>query len=164
MSDVLRVAYHESGHVMVGTLLGLRLMDVDIERDADGGNGHTNFAPPSPREAATPEFVERVVTTFLAGFVAEARFVGERSWDGSGWDVDMLLRDWLRRLSPDERVRRRHLERLLSRAEKLLDNEPTWQMVESVAQALAEKRHLTVAEVESLLISAGPSRGSPATS
>ena len=44
----MAVAYHEAGHVVVGRLLGLQLLDADLYPDGEGGRGHTNFAHPGP--------------------------------------------------------------------------------------------------------------------
>src|SRR5215813_7100961 len=40
------IAYHEAGHVVVGHLLGLQLLDTDILPDDEGGRAHTHFAHP----------------------------------------------------------------------------------------------------------------------
>ncbi|HKT83615.1 MAG TPA: hypothetical protein VJQ84_07235, partial [Solirubrobacterales bacterium] len=80
-ADLRTIAYHEAGHVVVGTRLGLDVLGTDVDRDGEGGRGHTHFASPGawfqprPGRLTTRErdFVERVVTTFMAGFAAEVR-------------------------------------------------------------------------------------------
>lgn len=132
--DLRAIAYHEAGHVVVGTLLGLTVLATDLDRDGEGGRGHTHFAN-SPRR--DPEFVERVVTTFMAGFAAEER-VAVPDPDGSGYDIDLTLREWLRHLEPDPDRRPRRADEFYERAKRLLEKPVNWQAVEAVASALLQ--------------------------
>lgn len=141
--DKRAIAYHEAGHIVVGTLLGLRVLDADLEPDGQGGNGHTHFEPPGPwfRPAAgrlterERDFVERVVTTFMAGYAAEER-LGGADPEGSGWDVDLALREWLGHLEPDRSLRPAVAEAFRGRAAAALDGPGAWASVERVAAAL----------------------------
>src|SRR2546421_11618641 len=91
MDDLEEIAFHEAGHVVAGQRLGLRLLDTDLYPDNEGGRGHTNFAPPEPwfrprKGRLTPaetDFVERGLTTFMAGYAAESR-PGHDGPGGSG--------------------------------------------------------------------------------
>ena len=153
-STLEEVAYHEAGHVVVGHLLGVELASVDILRDGEGGNGHTIFnVPPWFRPSATLDerrrrYAEAVVTTFLAGPIAEARVAGFHNLEGSGYDLDAVAREWLRLLEPPERYEAR-LDELTVRAEALVDE--NWPAIERLAQALLERRSLTGAEALQLL-------------
>jgi hypothetical protein len=146
------IAYHEAGHVVVGRQLGLRLLDADIHPDDEGGRGHTNFAHPGPW--FTPErgrltedeldFIERVLTTFMAGYAAESR-AGHDDPEGSGWDRDASIREWARYLEQPA------LDRFLERARDLVARPESWSAIETVAAALREKGRLVEADVDQIL-------------
>ena len=149
------VAYHEAGHVVVGHLLGLDLIDVDVLPDQEGGNGHTNFRPPpwfdagpnaapgEPPDDRRRAFVEAVVITFLAGSLAEARVAGLRDRDGDGFDLDAIVSEWLKRLGDREGAEER-LAELGRRAQELVD--ANWAAIDRLAPALLERRRLGAAE------------------
>ena len=128
--------------MVAGHLLGLTLLAADLDPDPDGGLGHTHFAP-SPRRDR--EFVEAVVTAYLAGFVAESRRAGSEAWDGAGFDLRESTQDWLA-LDPDSRepVPER-LRRLRERAEALLAS--NWALVEAVAAGLLAEHRLSSARL-----------------
>ena len=131
-SELRAIAYHEAGHVVVGIRLGLEVLDSDIERDGEGGRGHTHFAP---ADAGDRGQVERVVTTFMAGFAAEIK-LGSADPQGSWYDVDLLLREWLAYLEPDPRRRPGLVGLFLARAQSELEAPGVWAAVEAVASAL----------------------------
>jgi hypothetical protein len=142
--DRRAIAYHEAGHVVIGTLLGLDLLSSDLDRDGQGGRGHTHFAQPGPwfRADSGPlsdrerEFVERVVTTFMAGFAAEER-AGSADPDGSGWDLDLAVREWIAYLRPDG-SRAQAADIFYERARAMLEAPTAWAAVERVAAALLD--------------------------
>lgn len=143
------IAYHEAGHVVVGRLMGLPALDSDLLRDDDGGNGHTHFAYPRPwfqprPGALTPaerDFVERLLTTFMAGFAAESRF-GHHDPEGSGYDVDQAARQWVGYVASNQADREAALHGYVERAEALLARPEVWQAVEAVASALLERQRI----------------------
>ena len=143
------VAYHEAGHVVVGHLLGLQATDSDLLKDREGGNAHTHFAHPGPwfqprpghLEPAERDFVERLLTTFMAGFAAESRF-GHHDPDGSGYDVDQASRQWVGYLAGTQPEREAALHDHLERADALLARPEVWRAVEAVAAALLERRRI----------------------
>jgi hypothetical protein len=134
------VAYHEAGHAVVGHRLGLDLVDVDVLGDAEGGHGHTNFRPPAwyrpeaPLDERHRSFVEAVVVTFLAGSVAEARIAGFRNTDASGFDLEAVALEWLRRLENPAPAA------LMRRAEELVD--ANWTAIQRLARTLMRVRRL----------------------
>lgn len=136
--DLRAIAYHEAGHVVVGTALGLEVLSTDIERDGEGGRGHTHFANSASRDR---DFVERVVTTFMAGFAAEER-LGVPDPDGSGFDVDLTLREWLKHLEPNPAERPRRADEFYERAKAELARPQAWRAVESIAAALLAARRV----------------------
>jgi len=145
------VAFHEAGHVVAGRLLGLELIDTDLLPDREGGRGHTHFADPG----VTPpprEFVERLLTIFMAGFAAESR-AGHADLDGSGYDRDQAARRWAGLLvgpGSDADVSA-VLESALERASALLDRPGAWAAVEAVAGELGRRRRLDAREVAEIL-------------
>ena len=148
----MAVAYHEAGHVVVGRLLGLQLLEADLHPDAEGGRGHTNFAHPgawfTPERGALTkaerDFIERVLTTFMAGYAAEER-AGHADLEGSGWDRDSSIREWALYLDrPD-------LDAFVERARDLVARPQNWRAIEAVAAALEEKGRLDAAEAAAVL-------------
>ena len=137
------IAHHEAGHVVAGLRLGLDLLDADILPDDEGGRGHTNFADPGPwfsprRGSLTPaerDFVERVLTTFMAGFAAESHW-GHVDLEGSGYDRDKSMREWARYLEDPS------LDRFLGRAREIVTEPSAWSAIERVAAALLEHQRL----------------------
>jgi hypothetical protein len=152
-STLDEVAYHEAGHVVVGTRLGLELAAVDVLPDHEGGNGHTVFNTPAwfrpsairnggPIEQRDHDLIEAVVKTFLAGAVAEARVAGFRNWEGSGFDLEAVAREWLGLLVPPDRLEAR-LEELNAEAEAMVSAPENWAAIERLARALLERKRLT---------------------
>lgn len=152
------IAYHEAGHIVVGTLLGLAVLDADTAADGQGGRGHTHFAPPGPwfqpargeLTWAERDFIERVVTTFMAGFAAEAR-LGTADPEGSGWDLDLALREWLGHLERDPSRRAEVAAGFLARARALLERPEAWAAVERVGAALLRRGRLDGAAARDLV-------------
>jgi hypothetical protein len=150
-SSVDEVAYHEAGHVVVGHRLGLELVDVDVEEDAEGGYGHTNFKPPTwfardgPLDDRSRTFIEAVATTFLAGTVAEARRAGFENWEAAGFDLDSVVQDWLLLLFPATEIQAR-LHSYGAAAARLVDEPENWLAIEKLAHALLKRRRLGAAE------------------
>lgn len=145
--ELKAVAFHEAGHVVVGTRLGLTVLDSDIDGDDDGGHGHTHFAAVDRRDR---EVVGRVVTTFMAGSAAEVK-LGFTSEDGSGFDFDAALREWLGYLEPNP-ARRPALARThFAIAEAELEQPGVWDSVQAVAAALLSRRRLDGSEARSLV-------------
>jgi hypothetical protein len=134
---------------VAGLLNGLKLLDVDLEADREGGRAHTNFAPPGPWFSPRPgapdkaerEFIDRVLTTFMAGYAAETRS-GHFDPEGSGYDRDQSVREWLSYLAPDPGARDHLLHGYLERARRLLESPESWRAVEAVAEALLSKGRL----------------------
>jgi hypothetical protein len=150
-STLEEVAFHEAGHVVVGHRVGLELVDVDIASDGQGGHGHTNFKPPSwfnrdgPLDERKRAFVEAVVTTFLAGSVAEARRAGFENWEAAGFDLDSVVRDWLLLLFPASGVEDR-VRAYGEMAARLVDDPANWKAIEELARLLLKRRRLTANE------------------
>jgi len=144
------IAYHEAGHVVVGHLLGLQLLDTDILPDDEGGRGHTHFAHPGswfqPQrgrlDARERDLIERVLTTFMAGFAAESRH-GEADVEGSGYDLDQSLREWVGYIAGTPRGREAALRGFLERAVSIVEGSQAWAAIEAVAAALLAEEQLS---------------------
>ncbi len=152
------IAYHEAGHAVVGLRMGLDLLGTDVLPDGAGGRGHTRFARPatwfgpSSREIGPRErdLVDRVLVTFLAGFAAESR-LGAADPEGSGYDVEEAVRDWIALLTTDEAGRQAALDSYFDRATSELARPGAWTEVETVAARLLRERSLDGAAVRALI-------------
>ena len=155
------IAYHEAGHAVVGVRLGLRLLGADILPDDAGGRGHTHFAHPGPWFKPDPghltpaerDLVDRVLVTFLAGFAAESR-IGEADPDGSGFDLEDAVRDWVRLLADDPGARQAEIDEHLSRAAELVGDPKNWRAVERLAGRLLDVERLDGADIRALVAEA----------
>ena len=159
------VAYHEAGHVAAGDRLGLTLVEVDIERDAEGGRGHTVFRAPewygeSSADPRSRAFVAALVTTFLAGTAAEARLAGFANPESSGFDEDAVIRRWAARLGPPAEVEAR-LATLRAEAARIVAEPATWAAIARLAGVLLRRRRLPAAAA---LAALGAGRRDPAPS
>jgi hypothetical protein len=149
-STAEEVAYHEAGHVVVGHRVGLKLVDVDVLEDGEGGHGHTNFETPSwfrrdPLDDRRRAFVAAVATTFLAGTIAEARHAGFENWEAAGFDLDSVVKEWLLLLHPAAEMADR-LQGYGEVAAGLVDEPANWQAIEKLARVLLKRRRLTASE------------------
>jgi hypothetical protein len=155
------VAYHEAGHVVVGSRLGLELVEVDVESDGEGGNGHSVFRTPAwfdpGRLSDGPgrAFVEDVITTFLAGTAAEARRAGFENPESSGFDEDAIVRGWAGRLGSGPEAES-GLRRLRAEAANLVGEPANWAAIDRLAGLLRDRRRLKGAEA--LAAAFGPNR------
>lgn len=144
------VAYHEAGHVVVGHRLGLKLVDVDVIEDGEGGYGHTNFETPAwfrrdPRDDRQRAFVAAVATTFLAGTIAEARRAGFENWEAAGFDLDSVVKEWLLLLHPATEIADR-LRAYGKVAAGLVEDPANWLAIERLGRALLKQPRLTASE------------------
>ncbi|HEX6548770.1 MAG TPA: hypothetical protein VF134_08525 [Candidatus Dormibacteraeota bacterium] len=151
-----QIARHEAGHVVVGEAMGLQLQDVDVLPDPDGGRGHTHFRAPDgwpPNNGLSPaqrDFVERVLTAFMAGHVAESA-TGIADPDGSAYDFDTAFREWLSYLTKDPEEQRQILGRCTQRANSILGRREARAALRAVADALLEKSRLSAAEATAIV-------------
>ena len=160
------IAYHEAGHVVVGHLLGLQLLDTDLWTDSEGGRGHTHFAHPGSwfqplrgtLSAREHDLIERVLTTFMAGLAAESRF-GHEDPDGSGYDVDQSMREWVSFIADTTEERSAALDRFLDRAATMVERPQVWGAIEAVASSLLQRRQLEGSAAAQIVVDA--LRGSP---
>lgn len=150
------VAYHESGHVVVGHRLGLDVVEVDVEADGDGGNGHSVFRSPdwfdpgAAGQGPAREFVEKLITTFLAGTAAEARRAGFENPESSGFDEDAVVGRWAAHLGRGAESEA-HLARLRGDAARLVGEPANWMAIGRLAGRLLERRRLDGVEALAVL-------------
>lgn len=158
-SGLAPIAYHEAGHVVVGHLLGLQLLDTDILPDDDGGRGHAHFAHPGrwfkpergPLTAREKDLIERVLTTFMAGLAAESHY-GEPDAQGSGYDRDQSLREWVSYVAETAEDRDAALRGFLERATGIVQRSDAWDAVQAVAAALLREERLPGAAAVQIVV------------
>ena len=161
------IAYHESGHAVIATRLGLRFQSVDITPSDRGTSGGIRGWSGRPLDQ---------ICVLIAGPVAQAKYSGfseaevreclvpvDLQMDHGGTNdlfnarnlaVDIAAATLgLHRSHPDVRSRQRELvEEQRSRVVDLLfGDDALWRAVQSVAAALLEHETLTGDEVLQLL-------------
>jgi ATP-dependent Zn protease len=160
-------AYHEAGHAVAAHAMGLKLHPVTIR--SRGGSAGPSI-PMDPLRGIRLEFgspkrtqlqIEAAIIVLLAGSIAQRRHEVQ-SWSLADREPDRAAGFALAlRVSPDPETAAAHLRWLELRAIRLV--EERWAAVERVANALLDKRTLTVKEISGL-VSASPSgRASRAT-
>jgi ATP-dependent Zn protease len=153
-ADPVRLtAYHEAGHAVIAQLCGQQITEVEIIGDDDHLGSVRSLRFPEP---LTPEHdpnmptapVERRLLCTAAGMVAEAMVSAREGWDESCEDLDAAVRlamkvvDDCDRVVPFLEIVRDHTEELLRR---------NWVAVETLAEALIERRRMSGEEVRRLL-------------
>jgi hypothetical protein len=128
----IATAYHEAGHAVVAIALRKNVERVSIEpNQLRLGQCKLKKGVHGPLKDA----VETEVLILLGGVVAESRHTGEYDWDAAHGDVQHI-RDLLQSRSGGPRQMNRYEQRLIDKAEHLLDQPGVWTAVERVAADL----------------------------
>lgn len=86
----------------------------------------------------------------MAGLAAEVK-LGAPDPDGSGFDLDAMMREWLAAIEPDPARRQGLLEEYLRRAQRELGQNGAWAAVEAIAAALLQAGRLDADALRRLL-------------
>ena len=147
---LVRTAYHEAGHAVVGHLVNRRLKTLTIVAQADT-LGHCVHH--SPWKRLNPEFdsglrtevkIGEEITVLYAGMLAEKKVSGRYNRIGADSDLRIVseLTDYV---AGQESGERRAYQRWLKfRTKRLLQLPPNWLLVESVAEALLKEKTLSM--------------------
>ena len=145
-------AYHEAGHAFMATRLGAKVRSVTIEPDNDDGPerfGDTQVVWRRSR-LSEREFRERAIRVSLAGPVAEMLYTGDPYHPGL---VAEWAHDWqaawelAEPLLPDHRRRLDYLEQTTGLLYHLMNAEPNWSAIASLADNLLAHETLEAEEV-----------------
>jgi len=149
-------AYHEAGHAFMAMLLGGKVRSVTIEPDNDDGPerfGDTQVIWRKSRYSER-ELCEYSIQVSLAGPVAEMLYSGDAYHPGL---VAEWAHDWqsawelAKPLFADHRRRLDYLERVTGQLYQLLDSEPNWSAVASLADNLLAHETLEHEEVKEIV-------------
>ena len=140
-----RTAYHEAGHLVIGSLFGFRCASVSIRPDESRGS--LGRVVPLDRSEGSREVIEQRLCTLFAGWAAERRFSPgeEREAREAAWGDDAQAEGYLERLGM-----RTHTARHLLRARTAALIEQHWPAIEYVARALLRHEELDGDEAERL--------------
>ena len=125
-------AYHEAGHAVMALALGRSVDHVSIQPDALF-LGHCEFRKAVFRPSE--DWLEREMLIALAGLAAEAIHSGDYAWDGAARDLRYARSLALDRAG-NERKAERLADRMLSKAEHVLNKPAHWRAVERLAVEL----------------------------
>src|SRR5882724_747151 len=117
------VAYHEAGHAVVARLLKFNVNYVTLKPVGDA-DGHCFIYKV---RQGTPEEAEAVVIQAMASQLAQAKYIGDPTSDGSHADDQKVIAKWLRNA-------RRSRESLGEEAVALVQTH--WAAISDVAQEL----------------------------
>jgi hypothetical protein len=141
-----RTAYHEAGHLVIGSLFGFRCSSVSIRPDEERGSLGRVIPLDGPESRShrvdsggqmvsgmSRETVEQWVCTIFAGFAAEVRFSPDTDDEAraGAWSDDEQAEDYLERAGMANDTKR-HL--LRGRTAALIEQH--WAAIEYVARAL----------------------------
>ncbi len=141
---LVATAYHEAGHAVVAVSLG-RLIDKVSIRPGNSPQGKSRLGVCQLRKgrskATRNEFEDDILILF-AGMVAESNFTGQYCKQGAGQDLQMVKRILQQRVRNQKQFDR-IFQRLLDKAEHVLDDEAHSQAVELVAKDLIERETIS---------------------
>lgn len=149
-------AYHEAGHAFMAVQLGAKVRSVTIDPDNDDGPkrfGDTQVIWRKGR-LSDREFQERAIQVSLAGPVAEMLYTGDPFHPGL---VAEWAHDWqtawkmAEPLLPDERRRLDYLERVTSQLYQMMNAEPNWSAIASLADNLLANETLEAEDVKDIV-------------
>lgn len=149
-------AYHEAGHAFMAVRLGAKVRSVTIDPDHDDGPerlGDTQVVWRKGR-LTDREFHERAIMVSLAGPVAEMLYTGDPYHPGlvAEWAFDWQEAWKLAEpLFPDHRRRLDYLEQTTSRLYHLMNAEPNWSAIASLADNLLAHETLESEEVRDIV-------------
>lgn len=149
-------AYHEAGHAFMATLLGGKVRSVTIEPDNDDGPARFGDTQVIWRRSRFSErqLCEYSIQVSLAGPVAEMLYSGDAYHPGL---VAEWAHDWqsawelAEPLFADHRKRLEYLERVTGQLYQLLDSEPNWSALASLADNLLAHETLEHEEVKEIV-------------
>ena len=124
-------AYHEAGHAVIALALGRSMPRVSI---LPGRKWLGRCEIQKGRTRPSEDGLEREILISLAGLAAEARHTGQYDFDGAAQDLQVVHRLAVQRAG--ERQADRLQRRLLSKVERLLDQEGYWRAVQLIAADL----------------------------
>jgi hypothetical protein len=128
----IATAYHEAGHAVVAIALRKNVERVSIEANQLRlGQCKLKKGVHGPLKDA----VETEVLILLGGVGAEARHTGEYAWEAAGGDMSQV-RALLQSRPGGPRQMNRYEQRMLDKAEHLLNQPGVWAAIERVAAEL----------------------------
>jgi ATP-dependent Zn protease len=145
-------AYHEAGHAFMATKQGAKVRSVTIDPDNDDGPERFGDTQVIWRQGrlSDREFRERAIRVSLAGPVAEMLYTGDPYHPGL---VAEWAHDWqsawelAEPLIPDHRRRLDYLEQTTGQLYHLMNAEPNWSAIASLADHLLAHETLEAEEV-----------------
>ncbi|MSQ97654.1 MAG: cell division protein FtsH [Gemmataceae bacterium] len=130
--DEIATAYHEAGHAVMALVLGRPVQRVSIEPN-HLRLGHCAIKKGTFRPSGDP--LETEILFMLGGPAAEARHVGEYSWDAAAQDL-RGVRALTTQRTAGERQAERLEQRLLAKTEHILNRPGVWTAVERIVEEL----------------------------
>ena len=138
--QLMATAYHEAGHAVMALSLGRPVQKVTVmpRKSASGGVRLGVCEMQKGRSKTSKNVIDDDVLVLFAGMVAEARYTGEYCRQGASEDLRAIKRLLLHR-ARDERQLDRVQQRLLAKAEHVLDDEGHALAIEWIARELIER-------------------------
>ncbi|MGC3969956.1 MAG: cell division protein FtsH [Pirellulales bacterium] len=132
-------AYHEAGHAAIALILRRPIERVSIEPN-QVRLGHCTLR--KSVHGPMKDSVETEILILLGGIGAEARHTGDYNWEAASDDM-RTVRRLLEMRSGNDRQLKRTQNRLLDKAEHLLDEPGMWTAIERIAAELLRYRSVS---------------------
>lgn len=138
-AEEIATAFHEAGHAVMSLVLRRPVERVSIQpNERRLGQCALRKSVHGPLKDA----VENEILILLGGVGAEARHTGEYAWEAASDDM-RTIRRLLEVRSDNARQMKRTQQRLLDKAEHLLDQPGVWTAVERVAAELLQNTSIS---------------------
>lgn len=138
-AEEIATAYHEAGHAVISLVLRRPVERVSIQAN-QLRLGHCELR--KGVHGPLKDAVENEILILLGGIGAEARHTGEYAWEAASEDM-RTIRRLLEARCESPRHMKRTQQRLLSKAEHLLDQPGVWTAVERVAAELLQNTSIS---------------------
>lgn len=139
-AELTATAYHEAGHAVMAMAVGRPIEKVNVtpRKMLTGGTRLGICHLQTGRSKSSKDWIDETVLVLFAGMVAEARYTGQYCRQGAAEDLRAIKRLLLHRAS-DERQLERVQQRLLAKAEHLLEDTGHALAIEWIARELIER-------------------------
>lgn len=143
-SRLIATAFHEAGHAVMAMSVGRQVGKVTI-RPGKSQLGDQRLGSCEIKKGqgkGSKDALDEQVLILFAGMVAEARFTGQYCRQGAAQDLNAIRRMLSQRARSEKQLERLQ-NRMLDRAENIMDEKGNAKAIELIARELIEKQTIS---------------------